>query len=163
MRKLLFATAFICIAFYGYTQNASCDKIEKKVDEFTGDIRLYSPLSKGFKMNPMIIYKSIIKDDTIYYLSLRTPGLTLNVGETGTIILFEDGSKITSSDKIDVKVNSGGDGYIYNVFFLLSKEDMQILRTKKIKKFRLYIYDEEVKEDFASTFNEYVNCIIDKK
>jgi len=142
-------------------KDALCNDISRSVDEFTGEIKISSPLSEGSKLAPVIIYKDINKTSTAYYLSLHTNGNTLNVGESGVIILLDDGTKINKSDKIDVE--AADNGWDYRAFISLTQSDLQLLSTKKINKYRLYIYDETLSKWFAEKFINYVKCIREKK
>jgi hypothetical protein len=144
-----------------YPADYFCSKIEKEKDEFTGEIKFSSPLMSGRQISPMTIYKHINKGKAVYYLSLRTTGSTVNVNETGVIILFQDGSKWTRASKIDV--DAGSTGFDYSAFITLTPADLITFSTKKIKKFRLYIYDEEVNSSDADIFKLYTECIKNSK
>ncbi len=109
----------------------------------------------------MIIYKHINKGKSVYYLSLRTYGSTVNVNETGVIILFTDGTKWTRQSKIDVDAESSG--FEYSAFITLALTDLTTFSTKKIKKFRLYIYDEVVNSSDADKFKLFVKCVKETK
>jgi hypothetical protein len=141
---------------------ALCSKIERRVDDFTDKVSLNSPIIESRKLAPMTIYKSIEGIRTVYYLSLRTYGRTANVGESGVIILFDDGTKMNKpSEEIDIDTDDRG--FEYSAFIALTETEVQLLTTKKIKKFRLYIYDEEVNPGEANKFTHYVKCVIEKK
>ena len=144
-----------------YPADYFCSKIEKEKDEFTSEIRFSSPLMSGSQISPMIIYKHINKGKTVYYLSLRTNGITVNVNESGVIILFQDGTKWTRASKIDV--DAGSNGFFYSAFITLTPTDLTTFATKKIKKFRLYIYDEEVTSSDAVRFKLFTECIKNAK
>jgi len=131
-----------------------CSKIDRSVDDFTDEIRLNSPI-----LSAMTIYKIIDKADTRYHLSLRTYGNTVIVDGSGVIILFTDGVKMTKSVKINVEAKSKG--YEYSAFITLTEADLKTLSTKKVNKFRLYIYDENVDSGSADKFKIYVKCIMD--
>jgi len=143
-----------------YNKEAFCSKIERNVDDFTGKIKINSPMSSDYEISPMIIYKYINNGKTTYTLYLRANGSTLNVGESGVIILFEDGSKWTSQTKIDVDAASYG--YNYNAYINLTSNDLSKFLDKKIDKYRLYIYDEEVDSSEAEKFKIYVKCVKEK-
>lgn len=138
-----------------YDEKIFCSKIEREVDDFTGEIKVSSPFSS------MIIYKYINKGKTLYYLSLRAYGSTVNVNETGVTILFADGTKWMRQSKIDVDAESSG--FEYSAFINLTSADLNIFTSKKIKKFRLYIYDEEVNSSDADKFKLYVKCVKETK
>lgn len=140
-----------------YPADYFCSKIDKQIDDFTNEVKFSSPLMSGRQLSSMIIYKHINKGKTVYYLSLRTYGSTVNVNENGVIILFQDGTKWSRASKIDVEADSKG--FEYSAFITLTPADLTTFTTKKIKKFRLYIYDEEVNSSDAEKFRLYTQCI----
>lgn len=140
-----------------YDEKVYCSKVERTVDDFTGEIKVRSPISSGGKISSMIIYKNINKGRTVYYLSLRTYGSTVNTNESGVVILFTDGTKWARQTKIDVDAESSG--FEYSAFTTLTPADLITFSTKKIKKFRLYIYDEEVNSSDAEKFKLFVKCV----
>jgi len=142
-------------------KDAFCKKIKRKVDDFTDDITINSPLIDNRNISSMIIYKTISKGKVIYNLRLKTFGSTVIVDGTGAIILFEDGTKITKPVKIDVEADTKG--FEYSAFLPLTQNDLEILSSKKVKKFRLYIYDETVNPVFAAKFKIYIDCIQETK
>lgn len=140
-----------------YPTDYFCSKVDKQIDDFTNELKFSSPLMNGRKLSPIIIYKHVNKGKAVYYLSLRTYGNTVNVNESGVIILFEDGTKWNRASKIDVESDSNG--YEYSAFITLTSADLITFSTKKIKKFRLYIYDETINPSDAEKFRIYTQCI----
>lgn len=140
-----------------YPTDYFCSKIEKTIDDFTDEIKFSSPSINGYKDSSVKIYRFLDKIKNTYYLKLRTYGSTLNINEKGVIILFDDGTKWSRASEISVDTDSNR--YVYSAFITLSTADLLIFSTKKIKKFRLYIYDEEVDKNYAEKFKQYVNCI----
>jgi hypothetical protein len=142
--------------------NSHCEKIVRKSDDFTNEIQINSPIIETGQIASMIIYKILESGDVMFFLSLQTYGNTLNVGETGVILLFDDGTKMNKpSEEIDVDAHAKG--FKYSAFISLTETEVISLSTKKIKKFRLYIYDEAVNPDFADKFTHYVKCVLDKE
>jgi hypothetical protein len=137
--------------------SSSYAQIERNIDEFTGKITLSTPSLKS-----MSLTKVIRKNDTSIYLRLKTCGSTLNVNETGAIVLFMDGTKLTFNEKVDV---DAGDGdycdYEYSAFCVLKPSDLTLLCSKRIKAFRLYIYDCEVDVGECKVFLDNANLILD--
>jgi|BioPla2DNA2_1021312.scaffolds.fasta_scaffold36365_2 hypothetical protein len=142
--------------------NALCSKIEKRTDDFTNEVTINNPIIEGRQISSMILYKSVKSGKVSYSLSLRTYGSTVNVGETGVIILFDDGTKM-SKPTVKIDVDSDEKGFKYSAYIPLTEIEVKSLTTKKIKKFRLYIYDEEVSPGFAEKFTYYVKCVMEKK
>jgi hypothetical protein len=144
------------ISDFIYYTNSEIELI-RDVDDFTGEINISSPIFRKCAV-PFVIQKTITKlKKTYYYLSLRTYGNTLNVNEKVISVIFEDGTKWSKQSKIDADYDDGS--YIYSAFIGLSQNDLEIFSTKKIKKFRLYIYDKEININDAEKFCEYVKLI----
>ena len=135
-------------------KEAVCAKITRSVDEMTDEIKLNTPYGSDFS-----IYKYITSESTEYYLSLNTTGSTVVVDGTGVIILFTDGSKMTKPDEIGVK--AGSNGFNYSAFISLTQEDLDVLSTKQIKKFRLYIFDQKVEPFEGEEFTNFVKCMME--
>jgi hypothetical protein len=138
-------------------EKALCSRLERQIDEFTGEIKINSPMMNGSEISSLIVYKNINKVHTSYYLSLETHGSTAVVDGKGATILFTDGTKWTKPVKIDVDVDTKG--FNYSAFISLTQTDIATLSNKKIKKFRLYIYDEEVSSNEADKFKAFLKCI----
>lgn len=139
-----------------------CDKIEFSVDDFTNVATFNNPTFENGQITPMILYKIIENSNTKYYLSLRSYGVTVNVMEKGVIILFDDGTKI-NKPKVEIDVEADKKGFEYRAYFSLTEAEVLSLTVKKIKKFRLYIYDKEVGKALSEKFTYYVKCLMEKK
>lgn len=140
-----------------YPADYYCSQIERIKDEFTNELKFYTPSMMDGEISPVSIVKVIDKGKSVYYLSLNTIGSSVNVSKKGVIILFEDGTKWTRNEKIDV--DAGSDGFEYSAFITLSPTDLTTFSTKKIKKFRLYVYDQEVNSKNAERFKMFTGCI----
>ena len=76
-----------------------CSKIDRKVDDFTGNIKLNSPIIKNTELSSVIVYKDISKTLTSYYLSLRTYGSTVVVDGTWRYYIIYRRYKMDKSSK----------------------------------------------------------------
>lgn len=142
--------------------NTICAKIEYQKDDFTNEITINNPIIESGGISSMILYKIIKSGKVSYYLSLHTYASTLKVGGAGVIILFDNGTKMNKpAAKIDVEYDESA--YAYSAWIPLTEVEVKTLTTKKISKFRLYIFDEEVTPSFSDKFTIYVKCIMDKK
>jgi len=142
-----------------YDESIFCTKVERIVDDFTGEVKISSPIMIGEHLSPILIYKFLKKGKaTLYYLSLRTSGSTLNINKNGVTVLFEDGTK-WNKQQAKVNVDANSNGYDYSAFIQLNDAELITFITKKIKKIRLYIYDENVKPSDADKFRLFVKCI----
>jgi len=171
--KFIFFVLFICNAksqtktldslrkvFYKNYDSATADniftnasyEIKREEDDFTKDVRFYTPLLKSVSLT-----KFISKGKTHYYLSLSTHGSTLNFNIRGVYVLFADKTKWNRlSEKIDLDYD---DGYEYSAFIELTPNELKLFQTKPINKFRLYIYDEVIDVEEAEKFMLQSNFI----
>jgi hypothetical protein len=131
--------------------------ISKNVDEMSGEIKIMSPIG-----TPTGIIKYIKTDFEACYLALSVYGSTCVVGEKGVIVLLDDGTKLTWPDK-EVNLDTDDEGFRYHAFIKLSESDVKVLSTKKIKKFRLYIFDKNLSLEDGNLFANYVNCVASNK
>ena len=127
--------------------NKAATDIKMKVDKFEGTTSWNSPYyGKGIaattpKRVSFVKVKSK-KGGFTNYLSLTTYGSTLNVGEKGLVILFQDGTKIEKPNAdIDYESNTGSPYWEYTAFEGISDEELEMFATKKIDAFRLYMYE----------------------
>lgn len=138
-------------------------KLDRRVDDFTGEIKISTPYYIGINQQPARMLKYIKDGAVTYFLSLSAIGSTLNVSEKGVIVLFTDGTKWHREDEeIDTDSHSG-DGWLYSAFIRISEEDLKTFASKKINKFRLYIYDQQLSIAQQNNFLVNVNAIIQAK
>jgi len=131
-----------------------CEDITTETDKFNGDVKTYTPYSEG-----IALIKNAKAGKTTIYLSINEIGSTLNVGKKGLILLLENGKKIERPDaSVDVKVESGGKGYVYSVFITLTQEEIKLLSENSITDNRLYIYDGTIKNGIK--IKEYLKCLL---
>lgn len=142
--------------------DALCSKIKRKADDFTNEVKFHNPIIVGRNISPMILYKYIKDGKVDYYLNLIAYGSTVNVGETGVIILFDDGTKM-NKPTVKISVDTDEGGFEYSAYIPLTETEVKSLTMKNIKKFRLYIYDRDVGNGFGEKFANYVKCILEKK
>jgi hypothetical protein len=109
--------------------------IERNVDEFTNEIQINTNI-----LSPITLYKHINKGKPIvYYLRLDVSALSVSFDNSGVIILFTDGTRWV---KPNVKISTEyDDGIKYKAFISINEKDVNLFATKKIKKYRLSVYD----------------------
>jgi len=132
-----------------------CDDLTSETDKFTAEVKTMVPYKDG------VSFIRIEKDGKrTIYLIVNQIGSTLNLGQ-GLILLLENGKKIErSTEKIDVKVNSGytgATGYVYSAFVELTQDDIKLLSENIITDKRLYIHDGVVKN--GNKIKEYLKCL----
>ena len=162
--NIKYHTAFPFLCNLNAPELTNSDIYKKKLsitnDEFTGEITTNNPYdTKG-----AVIYKYSKKVNgkmtDNFYLSLDACGSTLNVAEKGVIILFDDGSKFEKPNaEIDVDYKGEYCTYKYSCFIPLTKTELLTFSKKKIKKYRLYIYDEELSPEISEDFKQYCGAI----
>ena len=137
-----------------YTDEYFKNHIDKVVDDFTDEIKINSPI-----FDDMCFIKIVKVNKTVdYYLRLTTSSYSVNVLEKGVIILFTDNTKLNKPN-VDIDIKASSYGYNYSAFIPLTLNDLKLLKTKKIKKYRLYIHDEDVDSEDSEKFNGFVNYI----
>jgi hypothetical protein len=160
---LLLFLAPVIFSFKSYSQIVppgvdSCFLIDKKIDEFTGEIKFTTPEYDRYGIAPMVIQKYVNKGKITYYLSLTTYGNTVNVNEKGVFVLFTDGTKWSRNSKVDVDVTDDAK-FRSSAFIALTPADVTMFGLKKVKEFRLYIYDEPIFSEDAEQFMTYLKCV----
>jgi len=158
MKKTLFLTIFAgTLSLQTFAQD--CSQIEKKVDEF-GEETQYRP--SGIHNAKLLCYQK--ENRSTYYLSLTTTGSTLNTNEKGAYLILANGEKIMKPDEeIDVEYNFahiyGSKDYEYSAFFRLTKEEFDKLTAQPVRKFKLYIYEQDLKEEQQNEQIILANCL----
>lgn len=138
-----------------YPEVFFCSKITNEKDKFENKETFYTPAEKGVSF-----VKVVENGVTIIYLSIHVYGNTLNVGEKGLYILFDDGSKYVNAEvKIDVKT-SNGSGYDYSAFIRLTPDDLKNFSTKNMTDKRAYIYDGVIDKEASTKIKEYLKCLM---
>lgn len=133
--------------------------IKCNIDDFTGKVTYYTPLCIDHynKCYSAIAYKIIANTEVRYYLSFKAIGNIPIVDGSGVKVLFIDNTVWEKLVSIDVEATEKG--FKYSVYIPVTYNDIDVFASKKIKKFRLYIFDETVGEDKADDFMRYVKCL----
>lgn len=139
--------------------NAGVEAITKSYDEFNDETTWRSPLLKNISFSK---YKD--KEGTVrMYLRITANGGTLNVGEKGLTVIFEDGSRFERpAAEIDAKASSGY-GWNYTAFESVNEEEVSLFATKKVKAFKLYIYEGALYGKDALNTLGYAQGILESK
>ena len=150
MKKAIFIFITLFISFIASAQ------ISRTVDEFTGEVRIES------NTNPCII-KYINGSTTRYYLYTYTNDSYCTVGGEEIIFLFEDGTKLSKGGDVDCDVSYNYDGFTYSSFVVLTENDVNLLATKKLTKFKMYIFPREISETMSNKILTSAKQILTKK
>lgn len=126
--------------------NKAATKISIKKDKFDGSTTWSSPsFGSGLAgtTSKRVKFIKVSDDGRINtYLKLTTYGATLNVGEKGLILLFQDGTKLEKPNaEVDSESDSGTVYWEYSTFTRISDEELEMFASKKIDSFKLYIYE----------------------
>lgn len=144
--------------------DSTCSMIERSVDDFTDVITIMSPMYYNRKVQKVNLQKAIDKKETSFYISFYSrDNYSVNMGERGLHIIFDDGSKFYRDCEVDADINSSDASIDYSAFLSLSKTEFTMFSKKKIKKYRLYIYDEVVDDKTAFFIQNAASCIINMK
>ena len=132
-----------------------CKRIEVEKDKFSTKTTSRTPTKYEFTITKV----EENKEERIY-LRLQAYGTTLGVNKTGVKILFADGSTLLKPEsKIKYKNLKGTKGWTYSSFIQLNKEDINILTSKTITDYSLYIYERTMKESDSNELKEYLKCL----
>ena len=156
-KNIIIATILLTISIPSNAQPASCNQITSDKDDFTNEVTSRT----SFINTVQITKRKSGSNNPQYSLSLSTVGLTVVVDGYGAIILFEDGEKLSKSAKIEVDAIESG--FKYTAFIPLTNADIKLLKSKKISKYKLYIFEQTLSEVKANIFIEDVNCIINSE
>lgn len=131
---------------------SECD-VKKIEDKFDGSITYSTGLDWA------MFYKFQKGAMTSYSLRLEADGSTSNYYKTGVVILLEDGSKIEKPNaKIDCKSYSNY-GYKFSSWVDLTISERELLKSKRITDFRLYIYEKSISEKKGQKLIGSIKCI----
>jgi hypothetical protein len=143
-----------------YNSDDYCDKVSVVKDDFTDKITISSPYYVSVENYPVVIFRFVKNGQSNYYLSLHSQGSTVNVDIRGVIVIFDDGTKWTNNSEIDVDATENG--FDYKAFIKLTPSDLSLFSTKRISKYRLYIYDTSLNYHKSSVIKIFINCVIDR-
>lgn len=177
MNRLVYTLLSLLIVLSAYAQTGQIAEIEnaayldstltaemksrREVDEFTNQISIDCPVL-GNHMSTIHLIKKINKNVAVYYLDLMTQGSTLFVGWKGAILVFIDGTKMKKPNaEIDIEVSDYG--FRYTASILLTRDDLKVLSSKHINKFRLNIFDGAVNSKDAKMFRIYAKNLVKLK
>lgn len=131
-----------------------CEEITNEKDKFTGEITYRTPHGNL----GLYIVKYVKSGVVDYYLSVYVGGSTLNTNEKGVYILFDNGKKIIRNNE-HIDVSYGDEGWMYNGFIKLTKENITLLKNNLITDVKLFIYDKEIDNKSANNIRQYMKCL----
>lgn len=146
--------------------------LEYYQDDFTGEKTISSPSNLDIENNknfysetsPLRLMKSKLKNGVIkYYLLMYAHDFDLTVSEKGAWVLFSDGSKL-SKPMAKIGVNSGyGRHFTYSCKIPITLSEFNLFKSKKVKKTRLYIHEEDMSSVNSTLLPLYAKEIINYK
>lgn len=145
-----------------FNESIYCKNIKENFDEFSKTKEFDTPMLIDGRYSLVRIYKKIQNKDVTYYLSLTAYGNTPVVDGKDVDIIFTDGTKWTRKCKINVEVNEDDveyNPYVYSAFIILTNNDLETFSLKKIDKYRLYIFDEDINYVDSEIYKIYFNCL----
>lgn len=156
MKKLTFLLVFTLCSSFLFSQTL-CDSIHMKVDKFTKDTMYIYLVSNNISVSKM---KSGKGNPPFYSIMLKTYGKSISVGEKGISVLFDDG-EIYQKESEKINVQGWEKGYVYwGGLAFFTEEKLKPFLTKKVTDFKLYIYEQSVKE--GDLLKDALNCLLKK-
>lgn len=150
---LLFSILFTTLTSAQEKEIDYCSHYGIDKDKFSNKVTYRSNSVKNISFVKLVENKT-----TNVYMSISIIGSTVNVGEKGVYLLFDDGTKIIKKE-VEINVESTSKGFEYSAFFKINKNDLSILKTKFLTDFKLFIYDDVLKSGDASDLREYAKCL----
>ena len=129
--------------------NTNCN-ISKKVDDFDGSITYETEITDRVSILKIKSGKSIT-----YYLSIYIKENNIYNGK-GVCIILENNKRINKPNE-EVKSSYLGSSFYVHSFITLTKNDINLLKTNAIEKYKLYISEDEIL-DVNSTI--LFNCLL---
>ena len=124
-------------------------------DDFTGA----TEYRVGVYYSPVLLYGSSDKDEI--YLSLHSYSWSLYYGD-GVKILFDDGS-VLEYPKAKVDVTATQNSFSYSAYIEIDPKLKEKLLNNKIKKYKLYIFDNELTNRQAIKIKDGFKNLIEVK
>ncbi|WP_379963923.1 hypothetical protein [Epilithonimonas sp. UC225_85] len=134
-----------------YKDEDYCKFIDKIGDDFSDKINIMSPDLLGISFMQVVQ-----KGKTNNYLSVSVPGYSYSSNEKGLYLKFSDGS-FFKKPMATVDSEASSNGYIYTSFISLTKDDIQILKTKEIIAKKVGTYQDKYSDGILSSI--YAKCI----
>lgn len=125
--------------------------LDRKIDEFTGEITC-TIVDDGGDISFVKIIKAGISS---YYLSIWIKESGIYTG-TGVVLILENGQKI-SKPTAKVDYNYAANSFYTTVFLKLNANDIALLKTSGISKYKLYI--SEGQTAYASKTKDLFICL----
>lgn len=126
--------------------------IDKSVDDFTGEISIFSPWKSGVG-----VQKKIKKGKSVTQLILRLPSERLLRGK-GVVVLFSDGTKWSRPNE-QIYIEGENSGYSLTSIINLNAQDGTLFQKKRIKKFRMISEDGGLQDVDGDIIKAYISII----
>lgn len=146
--------AFIVEGGLDFPEDFYCQYISKDYDKFDNK-NTYTSID----ISPMEFIKTIVGQDTTYYLSLKVYDMALSAGK-GVVVLLRDGSRLEwPEEKVDYKASPiSSSKYMYSAFLRLSTADLTKLKNSDITDYKLHIFRMENINGHAEM--EQLKCLL---
>ena len=152
MKRLLF---ILLLPFCVNAQN--CQDI-KNIPRKNTKLKIFeSPDSNAVQFTKDILGKS-----ATYRIRLRIMRPTIDLGQKGVLIMFDDGTSLEKVEEI-VDVNNLDDKFEFMSTITLLPEELILFQKKKIIGFKLFTYQKNITPLEGEKFRNYVKCISNKK
>lgn len=128
-----------------------CSACTIEKDKFTGQVDIKSPYDSFVRL-----YK--IGGVDYINLSAYSSYCTVSINKHDIIFLFDDGTKYVVQSKFDTEVTRHGN-FEYSSFILVDPKLRNLLRTKKLVSYRIYIFDIDLDNKRKEEVFKYSNCV----
>ena len=164
MKKSVFTFFIFFISFISFSQNKKyCNQIKERIDKFDKDTLYYTPTNGAKGWINFKKFKENKNDKIFMYLSVFNKNLS--GVQKGVDIILVNGERISKpfeSVKITSEVVSGGGGagYLYEAFFRLDEEEIDLLISSPISDYRINVFEGKPVKKYAKNFYpEYLKCL----
>lgn len=124
---------------------------------------------KKIKVKEDLKYTPYRKDYSIFMYGSSMMSLDLKINDqkfypnaNGVVLVFEDGTSQDMKAEITHEVGNAKQGWIYNASIDLTDKEIELLKSKKIKIFKMHILNKRISAGSAVEILEFIKCL-DKK
>jgi hypothetical protein len=159
MKKVFITIGLVAITAIGWGQTTNntptlppeCSSCVVEKDKFTGQVDIRSPYDSFVRL-----YK--LGGSNYISISAYSSYCTVSIDEHDIIFLFDDGTKYITQSKFDTEVTRHSN-FEYSSFITVDPKLRNLLRTKRLVSYRIYIFDVDLDNKRKEEVFKYSNCI----
>ena len=151
----------LIVPVYSHCQDCLIDVTK---DKFTDEIKISTQPIQGARLMPLSFFKSIKGKDTSFVMMFFIKSSVNRIVGKGLYVLFADNTKwMKKEQKIESKYQSNLGSYIFFTEIILSKKEVEKIKSIKITDIRLDNEDLEVENSDATMFKCAVNKVLKRE